>query len=358
MNTTNLRQKVDFTDKKIFVGMDVHHTNWNISIFLDQTFIRSFTQPPSIDALEHLLRRDFPGATYLCGYESGFCGFWIQRKLQQRNIPCQVLHAADIPQTAKQKLIKRDPVDSKKIGSALSSEKVNSIYIPDEESERDRSLIRYRDRIQKDLTRSKNRIRSILYQFGIDLPEKYIKGWSNRFIEWLRDCDQVQGSARLTLDHMLEQMILQRNMLLRVNRDIRVLQSSGKYKQRMQWLTSISGIGPLTAIILLVELIDIHRFASFRDLNSFVGLYPMEHSSGEDEHKGAITIRHNKHLRKILVEDAWTAIRHDPALTLAFNQLTLRMTSKRAIVKIARKLLSRVRYVLMNEAFYEKGIVK
>lgn len=358
MSTTNLNQKVDFTDKKIFVGMDVHHINWNISIFLDQTFVRSFTQPSSVDALERLLRRDYPGATYICGYESGFCGFWIQRKLKQRGISCQVLHAADIPQTAKQKLVKRDPVDSKKIGNALSLKEINSIYIPDEESERDRSLVRYRERIQKDLTRSKNRIRSILYQFGMDLPDQYQKGWSNRFIEWLRQCDQVEGSVRITLDYMLEQMIVHRNMLLRVNRDIRSLQQSEKYKQRMLWLTSIPGIGPLTAIIILVELIDIRRFSSFRQLNSFVGLYPMEHSSGDEEHKGAITIRHNKYLRKIFVEDSWTAIRHDPALTLAFNQLTQRMTSKRAIVKIARKLLSRARYVLMNETFYEKGIVK
>jgi transposase len=69
-------------------------------------------------------------------------------------------------------------------------------------------------------------------------------------------------------------------------------------------------------------------------------------------------IRHNKHLRKILVEDSWVAIRHDPALTLSFAQLNLRMTSKRAIVKIARKLLSRIRYVLMNETIYTNGIVK
>ena len=137
-----------------------------------------------------------------------------------------------------------------------------------------------------------------------------------------------------------------------------MLQNSQKYKQRLQWLVSIPGIGPLTAITLLTELIDIRRFSSFRHLNSFVGLYPMEHSTGEDEHKGSIMIRHNKHLRKILVENSWVAIRHDPALTLAFNHLTIRMTSKRAIVKIARKLLSRIRYVLMNETLYTKGIVK
>jgi transposase len=358
METTKLRQKVDFTNNNIFVGMDVHQRSWNVSIFLEQTFVRSFTQPPSVDVITHLLRRDYPGANYLCGYESGYSGFWIQRKFKQQGIPCQVLHAADIPQTIKQKLMKRDPVDSKKIGKALASQNTNSIYVPDEESERDRSLIRYRERLLKDITRCKNRIRGILNQFGIDLPEKFEKGWSSKFIHWLKETEQVQGSARITLNYMIEQMVLLRSMLLKVNKDIRVLQYSQKYKQRLLWLVSIPGIGPLTAITLLTELIDIRRFSSFRHLNSFVGLYPMEHSTGDDEHKGCIMIRHNKHLRKILVEDSWVAIRHDPALTLSFNQLNLRMTSKRAIVKIARKLLSRIRYVLINETIYTNGIVK
>ena len=358
METTKLRQKVDFTAKNIFVGMDVHQKSWNVSIFLDRTFVRSFTQPPSTSAIAQLLKRDYPGARYLCGYESGYSGFWIQRDLLRQGISCQVLHAADIPQTAKQKLMKRDPVDSKKIGEALSSQNTIPIYVPDEESERDRSLIRYRERLLKDLTRCKNRIRSILNQFGAELPDKFSKGWSNIFIQWLKETDQVQGSARITLNHMIEQMILIRSMLLKVNRDIRILQNSKKYKQQMQWLVSIPGIGPLSAITLLTELIDIRRFSSFRQLNSFVGLYPMEHSTGDDEHKGSIMIRHNKHLRKILVEDSWIAVRHDPALTLAFDQLNLRMTSKRAIVKIARKLLSRIRYVLVSETTYTNGIVK
>jgi transposase len=358
METTNLRQKVNFTDKNIFVGVDVHQKSWHISIILDSTYVRSFTQPPSVDAIVNLLRRDYPGGNYLCGYESGYSGFWIHRKLSQMGVPCKVLHAADIPQSIKQKLTKRDSVDSKKIAEALSSVKTKPIYVPDEISERDRSLVRYRERLLKDLTRSKNRIRSLLYQFGIELPDRFSSGWSNLFIVWLQETDQVIGSARLTLDHMSEQMILLRSSLLKVNRSIRNLKESPTYKQKTEWLLSIPGIGPLSAITILTELIDIHRFPSFRDLNSFVGLYPMEHSTGQDEHKGSIMIRHNKHLRKLLVEDAWVAIRHDPALTLAFTQWTKRMTSKRAIVKIARKLLSRIRYVLINETQYINGIEK
>jgi transposase len=58
------------------------------------------------------------------------------------------------------------------------------------------------------------------------------------------------------------------------------------------------------------------------------------------------------------VEAAWTAIRHDPALLLVYEEWKLRMTGKRAIVKIARKLLSRVRHVWINNSPYVKGIVK
>ena len=126
----------------------------------------------------------------------------------------------------------------------------------------------------------------------------------------------------------------------------------------MSILTSIPGIGPLTAITLLTEIGDIKRFNSFRQLNSFVGLYPMEFSSGEHEHKGNITFRHNQYLRNLLIEASWTAIRHDPALLLVYEDWKHRMTGKRAIVKVTRKLLSRIRHVWVHEISYVKGVVK
>ncbi len=353
-----LHQLSEFTGINIYVGMDVHKKSWNISLFYGSDFLRSHTQPASVEALEKLLRREFPGANYMCGYESGFFGFWIQRQLAKKGIACKVLHAADIPQTGKRKTVKRDPIDSKSIGQALAAGMTNAIYIPDIDKEADRSLVRYRERLQKDITRSKNRIKGMLNQYGFIVPEKFEKSWSNKFVQWLKEFDQIKGSIRITIDHMTEQMNLQRGTLLKVNRDIRALQHSEKYKREMALLMSVPGIGPLTAITLLTEIMDINRFNSFRHLNSFVGLYPMEFSSGENEHKGSITIRHNKPLRRLLIEAAWTAVRHDPALTQIFQQWKVRMTAKRAVVKIARKLLSRVRYVWTTGTPYEKGIAK
>lgn len=355
---TKIHQLADLSNKQLFVGLDVHKKSWSVTVFYEQNYLRTFSQPPSIDILDKLLHRDYPGANYLCGYESGYCGFWIQRQLKQKGIDCHVIHAADIPQTHKRKSAKTDAVDSFSIAQALSAGTVSSIYIPDPEVESHRSLIRHRDRLQRDIRRCKNRIKSLLLLFGYNVPERFGNCWSNKFVQWLRTFEINQSTTRVTLNHMINQLELLRSSLLGVNLDVRLLQKSDKYRSRSSLLTSIPGIGPITAITLLTEIGDIRRFDSFRQLNSYVGLYPMEYSSGEHEYKGQITTRHNRYIRKLLMEAAWTAIRHDPALLLVFEDWKKRMTAKRAIVKIARKLLSRIRHVWVNETTYVKGIVK
>jgi transposase len=65
-----------------------------------------------------------------------------------------------------------------------------------------------------------------------------------------------------------------------------------------------------------------------------------------------ITPRRNAHLRWILIEAAWVAVRKDPALMMAFAQYCKRMRKNRAIVKIAKKLLNRIRYILKHQTPY------
>ena len=85
---------------------------------------------------------------------------------------------------------------------------------------------------------------------------------------------------------------------------------------------------------------------------------PTEFSSGESEKKGSITPRHHVLLRSLLIEMSWSAVRLDPSMTLAYNEYKQRMTGKRAIIRIARKLLNRIYFVLNKQQAYEKGIVK
>jgi transposase len=110
-------------------------------------------------------------------------------------------------------------------------------------------------------------------------------------------------------------------------------------------------------MILLTEFQEITRFRSLDELASYVGLIPDTHSSGETEHTGDLTKRRHAQLRASLVEAAWVAVRKDPALMMAFQESCQRMRKTRAIVKIARKLLNRVRFVLKNQTPYRLGVV-
>jgi transposase len=354
---TKLNKTLDFSGQQIFVGIDVHKRTWNLTLFCDSMFLRTISQPPSVDSVQKLLQRNFPGADYLCGYESGYSGFWIQREFERRGIRCQILHAADIPITHKGKVNKRDSVDSCRIAQALSHKTGNPIYIPDQETESFRGLLRYRERLLRDIRTCKNRIRSLLLHHGYDVPVHLDKRWSKNFIQWLRSFDIELPYVRITLDHMINEMEVLRGNLLQVNKDVRGIQSLEKHHSSMQILMSVVGVGPLTAITLLTEICDINRFSSFRKLNSFVGLCPMEHSSGDQTYIGNVTMRHHPQLRRLMIEAAWTAIRHDPAMLQVFKIWTKRMSEKRAIIKVARKLLSRIRSVWINSIAYEKGLI-
>ena len=84
----------------------------------------------------------------------------------------------------------------------------------------------------------------------------------------------------------------------------------------------------------------------------------MTNSSGESESIGGITKRQNKMLRSMIVESSWVAIRNDPALMLAYQKLIVRMKPSKAIIRIAKKMTNRIRYVLKNQTPYVKAVVK
>ena len=124
-----------------------------------------------------------------------------------------------------------------------------------------------------------------------------------------------------------------------------------------KYLLSVPGIGPITAVALLTEIMDIKRFKVSDQLVAFAGLSPLLPSSDEKEVNLGITPRRNKYLRGMLVEAAWKAAAIDPALTMKYGQLSRRMNKNKAIVRIAKMLLCRVRHVWKNQQFYVEGVI-
>jgi transposase len=349
-----------FENETVYVGLDIHKRSWNAAIYLGDQYIRNIHQPPAPQALYHYLRHSYPQANYVCAYECGKFGYWIQRELKQLGVECLVVNPSDIPSTHKDEVYKTDCRDARGIAQALSSGLLKPIYIPHKDQEADRHLVRQRKKIWRDLVRCKNRIKGFLDYTGTVVPAQYDNAnWSRNFIRWLNKLDFENNSNRITLNYMVAEMELLRKELLSISNTIRKLMRSKKYNKLYYLLRSITGIGPLTAASLLTEIGDMKRFKNFYHLNSFIGLMPMEHSSGERELKGRITVRKHRQLRSDLVECAWTAKRTDPALALYYSrQIQRGKNGKAAIVKVARKLLSRIRYVWLSGEAYQVGVVK
>ena len=349
-----------FENQKVYVGLDVHKRSWNAAVYVEDQFIRNVHQPPQPQALHHYLVHTYPGASYSCAYECGKFGYWIQREFEQLGIECLVVNPADIPSTHKDEVYKTDKRDARGIGDALSKGQLKGVYVPCEEQEADRHLVRQRKKIWRDLVRCKNRIKGFLDYTGIEVPPQYDNAnWSKNFMSWLLKLEFKHSSNRVTLTYMLTEMELLRKELLSISNAIRKLMRSKKYNRLYYLLRSVTGIGPLTAAGLLTEIGNMNRFKNFYHLNSFIGLMPMEHSSGERELKGRITVRKHRQLRSDLVECAWTAKRTDPALALYYSQQIKRgKNGKAAIVKVARKLLSRIRYVWLSGKAYETAVVQ
>jgi transposase len=167
-----------------------------------------------------------------------------------------------------------------------------------------------------------------------------------------------RASGDMALKVHLSELMHIRQIIAELNRAIRALATTECYRNNVRILKTVPGVSTLTAMTLLTELYDINRFKTLDKLCGYVGLIPNTDSSGEMDRKTGITGRRNAHLRRIVIESAWTAVRKDPALMMVFNELYKHMTKTKAIVRIARKLLNRIRYVLRNQREYIPAIIQ
>jgi transposase len=349
---------LDFSGQSIFCGLDTHKRSWSVCLRNEERELKVVSQDPDPGVLIQYLKRYYPGARIHVAYEAGFSGYWVQQSFAAEGIDCKIVHAADIPQPDKSRRYKTDRIDCRKLAIELSKGFLNFIHIPTQFTIQSRSLVRTRQQLVKDQTRYKNRILSFLNFFGINVPEGYKKTthFSKRFIFWLEDL-KLASTSKAALRIKINVLKSIREQLLVTNKELRVLAVSEEYSHIIKLLMSIPGIGIQSALILATELEDIRRFKSFDHLASYVGFKPDVYSSAEKNVIKGITHHCNQVVRETLVECAWMAIGKDPALTLAYYDYKKRMHYNKAILRIAKKLLNRVRYVLLNNQEYQIAVM-
>jgi transposase len=208
----------------------------------------------------------------------------------------------------------------------------------------------------KDMARYKNRIKSFLFFNGINIDEAFAqskKHWTKRFMSWIESLEIDGKSGKEALQVLISECKNLRISILKVTRQVRELSQTATYQEQVNLLESVPGVGLITAMTLLTELETIDRFNNTDKLCGYIGLVPSTRSSGEKEKSGDITPRGHGVLRNAIVESSWTAIRNDPSLMKSYIIYCKRMDSNKAIIKIAKKLLSRIRFVLVNKKPYE-----
>jgi transposase len=347
---------LDFTGYKLFIGIDVHLNQWTVTIRLRDLELRTFSMDPSPQKLLEHVKKNYPHADYYSTYEAGFCGFWAHRELTQLGIKNIVVNPADVPTTHKEKTQKRDKRDSRKLARELADGSLDAIYIPTTQQESLRLLSRLIIQIAKRTKQLKCRIKQFLHTQGIMLPKRSeMSHWSGRFIHWLKSLEFEHDESRYYLDQLLISLEQARKQK---TQHLKKIRTKIKGNQIIQYLRSVPGVGLITAFTFYTEIMDIFRFQKLDHLIAFIGLIPSVEASDKTEKIIGLTNRCNKYLRYLLIEAAWVAVRTDPALTLAFQNLLKTQSKQRAIIRMTKKLVNRMRHVWKNQREYVIAVIE
>lgn len=338
--------------KQVFIGLDVHKTKWSVSIYEGQEHKQTYSMEPKSGQLIKKLKKKYPGWRIKLCYEAGFCGFCPQRDFESAGYECLVIHAADIPSTNFNKRRKSDSLDSKHLGLMLSRGLLSSIYVPSKEQEEIRSIVRLRLKTSKDRRREMNRIRAFINCHGLELPAELPSKrlWTKQGHNWL----QKMGQQYFALKKLYEAYQFKRNAEKEIRTHLRERIKNSSYQKVYEVLLSAPGVGPCTASLLIAELGGMLRFKNLDKLASYCGLVPDVRSSADKVKVLGVTSRGNKRIRTALIEAAWIAQRVDPKLHEVYLQGLEKGRPKQSIiVKIARKLLSRLRAIWIKQQEYQ-----
>ena len=237
---------------------------------------------------------------------------------------------------------KNDAVDAEAICEAVTRPTMRFVAMKSTEQQAALSLHRTRNLLVKQRTQLVNMIRSLLAEFGIDIPEGLLRALGlARQIAAKEMAPDVPPMAMQILCLLCEQVLDAHIRLQAIDRSILVLQRTDDVARR---LSTIPGIGPVGATALAASVADPGQFRSGREFAAWLGLTPSQNSSGGKDRLGRITKMGDRYLRKLLVVGATSLIRGakykpetaDPRLVALLARKPVRVASVAMANKMAR----------------------
>jgi transposase len=249
----------------------------------------------------------------------------LYRYLTKKNLQCWVVAPSQIPKKAGDR-VKTDRRDALQLARLLRSGDLTSVYVPTVEDEAIRDLVRAREDTLKDIKAAKARLKAFLLRQ--DLRYEGRATWGPAHLRWLAKVVCPTSAQQIVFQEYVRAVSEQTERLQRLEAELQpqVQVQTWRWVPVVEAIQALRGVQFTVAVTLLAELGDLSRFENPRQLMSYLGLTPSEHTSGERRRQGAITTTGNSPARRALIEGAW-AYRY-PAKVSRHLQLRLEKVPK------------------------------
>ena len=339
-----------------FIGLDVHARSIKAAALDVMTGeVRSAGFGYDACAVADWVRSIDPEAK--CVYESGVTGFDLQKKLSALGIDCVIGAVSKMIKPAADRRRKNDRNDAEFLARMLSVGNIVEVWVPDDECEAARDLVRALADARDEIQRSKQLLSKFLLRHGYVFDEVGPTGtrkgnWTAAHWAWIRRIEFKERADAEVLSYYMDRVRQATEDKKRLEKLVEAEASKARWKERVDSLRCLKGVDTMTAADLVFEAGEFSRFKNARSFAAWIGLTPSEHSSGESVCRGGITKAGNKHLRRVLVESAWHYLNASPcSKDLAKGQSPDR-SARRHANKGVRRLVQR------RDSMLERGVHK
>jgi len=323
--------------RELYIGVDVHEKESQIAVYEPDGGLMEEKRLPTEKLPEFIA--SLPGEKHVGLEAIGFI-YPIYDALAEAGCDVAVANPHNIQLIARTR-IKHDKVDARVLGELLRTNFFPRSHIPDAETREKRLLVK--DRVKYGVRRAdlKNSVKWLLKRRGLTVKSPF--GGEGR--ERLRSLGLKEVEYRLRELELVDSIIeaLDRRIFFAASRD-----------RGARLLDTIPGVGPYTALYLSTALHGVERFPGSKHACAHTGLVPSLHQSGDKAYMGHITRQGDRWLRRNLVECARWAVRKDPHLREFYLRVKHRKGGKRALVAVARKLVSYAYWMLKRDQTYEE----
>lgn len=334
-------------DYTTFVGLDVHKDTIAVAVAKEgnEEPMSLGNIPNRPDSLLKLLKRLVASSNRLsfC-YEAGPCGYELYRFLRDRKFSCIVVAPSLVPVRIGDR-VKTDRRDAMKLARLFRSGELTPVWVPDEEQEALRDLVRAREDVLKDLQRKRHQLSKFLLRTG-RRPPIDVNPWTVRHRCWLDTIKYELHAQQLVLQEYRHAVDQAQERLKHLEQETIELGCNSVHAPVIAALRALRGIDYVSAITLVSEIGDFGRFKAAQ-LMSYTGVVPCEYSSGLRSRRGSITKTGNNHVRRIIVESAWHYLKPpDVGRTLRKRQEGLPESIKEISWRAQNRLNSKFRKLL------------